>query len=167
MAQTDLLFCYVLCYFYAMLRSAHPPDQFIAVYDGSATIRGLWRRGQRYYAQMRVDTGNGVSQPKRIPLEAETLDQARAELEATRTENRRGQLHAPGRRPTFAALVAAYLESAEFAGKSLRTRNRERGALARWIAEIGGIGAIGSSRATLWLSGPPPRARRKTANDQS
>ena len=88
---------------------------------------------------MRVDTGNGKTQPKRVPLEAETLDQARAELEAKRTENRRGQLHAPGRRPTFEALVTAYLESAEFAGKSRRTQNRERGSLGRWVAEIGGV----------------------------
>jgi hypothetical protein len=122
-----------------MLRSGHPTDQFIAVYDGRRQrVRALWRRGTRYYAQMRVDTGGGVSKPKRIPLAAQTLDQARAELEAKRTENRRGQLHAPGRRPTLEALVAAYLASAEFAGKRLRTRLRERSSLAHWVAEIGG-----------------------------
>ena len=105
-----------------MQRSAHPTDKLVAVYDSrKQRVRGLWRRGRRYYAQMWVDTGNGASQPKRVPLAAETLDEARAQLEEARTANRKGELHAPGRRPTFAALVAEYLAGAEFAGK--RPRN--------------------------------------------
>ena len=88
---------------------------------------------------MRVDVGNGASKPKRIPLEAETLDQARAELEEVRTANRKGTLHAPGRRPLFAALVAEYLASAEFSGKRPNTRRRERQSLARWVAVFGDI----------------------------
>jgi integrase len=136
----DLRFYYTSCYFYAMQRSAHPPDKFTAVYDSRRQrVRGLWRRGRRYYAQMRVDTGNGASQPKRIPLAAETLDAARAELEEKRTANRKGELHAPGRRPSFAVLVAEYLKGAECAGKSPNTQRRERFALSRWVAEFGGM----------------------------
>ncbi len=83
--------------------------------------------------------GGGVSKPKRIPLAADTLDQARAELEAKRTENRRGQLHVPGRRPAFADVVREYLASAEFSGKALASRNNERRALARWVAYLGDV----------------------------
>ena len=123
-----------------MLRSGHQPDNFVAVYDSrKQRIRGLWRRGSRYYAQMRIAVGAGVSKPKRIPLEAQTLDQARAELEAKRTENRRGQLHAPGKRPAFAAVVAEYLGSAEFAAKAQNSRNNERRVLARWVAYLGDV----------------------------
>jgi integrase len=141
-ARKRLRLCYALCYFYAMLRSAHHPaaDQFTAVYDSrKQRVRGLWRRGARYYAQMRVDVGNGISQPKRIPLQAATLDQARAELEEKRTENRKGQLHAPGRRPSFAALAAEYMAGAEFANKALASQRRERLSLARWVAEFGNV----------------------------
>jgi integrase len=121
-----------------MLRFGRPHDTFVAVYDSrNRRVRGLWKRGRRFYAQMRCDIGGGKTQPKRIPLEAQTLDEARAELEEKRTENRRGTLHAPGRRPTFEALVAEYMASAEIAGKAPRTQDRERLSLARWTAEVG------------------------------
>ena len=123
-------------------------------------MRGLWRRGRRYYAQMRVDTGNGASQPKRVPLAAETLDEARAQLEEARTANREGELHAPGRRPTFAALVAEYLAGAEFAGKRPRTQQRERPALARWVAALGDVRCdwIKPGHLTAWRDRRQPRA---------
>jgi len=43
--------------------------RFLPVLDSrKRKIRGLWRRGDRYYAQLRMDIGNGQSKPKRIPL---------------------------------------------------------------------------------------------------
>ena len=113
----------------------------MAVYDSRRQrVRGLWRRGKRYYAQMRVDVSGGVSKPKRIPLAADTLDQARAELEAKRTENRRGQLHVPGRRPAFADVVGEYLASAEFSGKALAQPEQR-------TARLGAVGCLPRRRA--------------------
>jgi hypothetical protein len=59
--------------------------RFVAVFDSrKRKLRGLWKRGTRYYAQMRIDTGDVRTKPKRIPLDAKTLDEATAELERTR-----------------------------------------------------------------------------------
>ena len=30
-------------------------------------IRGLWKRGHKYYAQLRMEVGDGQTQPKMIP----------------------------------------------------------------------------------------------------
>ena len=77
--------------------------RFIAVRDSrKRKIRGLVRRGKRFYAQMRIVAGpNGKSRPARIPLEATSLVDAQKELEKKRTENRKGEMHQPGRRPSF------------------------------------------------------------------
>ncbi len=91
---------------------SHAAAKFLPVRDSrKRKIRGLWRRGDRYYAQLRIEVGNGHSKPKRIPLEATTLDQAKAELEKTRTRNREGKLPSTGHRPLFSAFASEYLAS--------------------------------------------------------
>ena len=81
-------------------------SRFVAVFDSrKRKIRGLWQRGERYYAQMRMEVEGGQTKPKRLPLTAKTLDQARAELEKLRTENRAGKLPLPVRRPSFAGFA--------------------------------------------------------------
>ena len=57
--------------------------RFVAVTDSrKRKIRGLWKHGDRYYAQMRMEVEGGQTKPKRIALSATTLDQAREELMA-------------------------------------------------------------------------------------
>ena len=97
--------------------------RFVAVFDSrKRKIRGLWKRGTRYYAQMRMDTGDGRTKPKRIPLDAKTLDEATAELEKTRTENRAGQLALPRRHPSFAEFADEYLGNAIPMHRNARAR---------------------------------------------
>jgi integrase len=114
--------------------------RFLPVFDSrKRKIRGLVRRGDRYYAQMRIAQPDGKSRPVRVPLEAAFLVDAQKELEAKRTENRKGELHQPGHRPVFEALAADYLRSAQFLGKKLGTRENEVQALNRWTKHLGGI----------------------------
>jgi integrase len=115
-------------------------ERFLPVLDSQKhRIRGLIRRADKFYAQMRVMGPDGKSRPVRVPLEATSLDAARKELEKKRTENRTGKMHAPGHRPTFEKLVAEYEQSAEFLGKKESTRENETQALNRWIAHLGGV----------------------------
>lgn len=102
-------------------------------------IRGLWIRNGRYYAQMRVAQGNGTTKAVRVPLTASTLDGAKAEAEERRTEKKSGDLHLPGHRPKFSALVEEYQSSAAFLSKKEGTRQNETQALKRWIEHVGGI----------------------------
>jgi integrase len=88
---------------------------------------------------MRMDTGDGQTKPKRIPLDAETLDGAIAELEKTRTENRAGKLALPKRHPSFAEFADEYLASAIHAQKRPSTRRAERVILGYWKAHLGSV----------------------------
>jgi hypothetical protein len=88
---------------------------------------------------MRMAVEGGQSKPKRIALNAATLDQARAELEKVRTENRAGKLALPGRRPSFAEFADEYLASVTRDQKSASTRRAERVILGYWKTHLGGI----------------------------
>jgi integrase len=145
--RSSLTLCDALCDCNAMQRYGtkmsgenHNAARFVAVRDSrKRKIRGLVRRGEKFYAQMRILGANSKSRPVRIPLEATSLADAQKELEKKRTENRKGEMHLPGHRPKFETLVADYLRSAQFLGKKLGTRENEIQALNRWIAHLGGI----------------------------
>jgi integrase len=114
--------------------------RFIPVLDSrKRKIRGLWQRGNKYYAQLRMDIGNGQSKPKRIALVASTLDDAKKELEKKRTENRAGRLAMPGNRPMFSTFADDYLASPIHAQKKQSTRDSERVVLEYWKRHLGGI----------------------------
>jgi integrase len=111
------------------------PTRFLPVLDSrKRKIRGLWRRGNRYYAQLRVG-----GKPKRIPLQAANLKDAQSELEKTRTKNREGKLPAPGHRPQFATFAADYLASPIHGQKKQSTRASERVVLEYWKRHFGEI----------------------------
>lgn len=115
-------------------------QSFQPVFDSrKRKIPGLWRRGSRYYAQLRVDLGNGRTAPRRMALAAENLDEAKGELERKRTERRDGKLPQLGYRPKFDDFAQEYLTSSTLAQKKQRTQNSERQAIGRWVAHLGGI----------------------------
>jgi integrase len=109
--------------------------RFLPVLDSrKRKIRGLCQRGDRYYAQLRVD-----GKAKRIPLEAATLEQAKAELEKIRTQNREGKLPTTGHRPLFRDFVEQYLASPIHGLKKDSTRGSERVVLEYWKQQIGDV----------------------------
>ena len=114
--------------------------RFVVVTDSrKRKIRGLWKRGDRYYAQLRMEVEGGQTKPKRIALNAATLDQAKAELEKVRTENRAGTLTLPGRQPSFSEFADEYLVSAIHGQKKPGTRKAERQNLRYWKAHVGAV----------------------------
>ena len=122
-------------------QSSKPNGQsFLAVLDSrKRKIPGLWQRGGRYYAQLRVDLGNGRTAPRRKPLEASNLDEAKAALESVRTERRGGKLPRSGHRPRFEDFAREYLNSPTLAAKKEGTQQNERQAVGRWVLHLGGI----------------------------
>lgn len=121
-------------------KSTNHAASFQAVLDTrKRKVPGLWRRGNRYYAQLRIDLGNGRTAPRRIALDAETLDQAKAALERKRTERDDGNLPAVGFRPKFDDFAREYLDSPTLAQKKTGTQENERQAIARWVAHLGGV----------------------------
>ena len=117
----------------------HAPS-FQAVFDSrKRKVPGLWLRGSRYYAQLRIDLGNGRTAPRRIALTAANLDEAKAALESTRTARRSGTLPTTGFRPKFEDFAREYLAGPMLAQKKIGTQNNERQSIDRWIAHLGGI----------------------------
>ncbi len=115
-------------------------QSFSPVFDSrKRKVVGLWQRGNRYYAQLRVKLDNGTTAPRRLALEASSLDEARGELERKRTERRDDKLPQRGQRPTFAEFSREYLDCGEFAEKKESTRNLEGWAIGRWVEHLGGV----------------------------
>ena len=115
-------------------------QSFQPVFDSrKRKVSGLWVRGNRYYLQLRVDLGNGRTAPRRIALEADTLDKAKAEVDRKRTERRDGKLPQTGHRPKFDVFANEYLGGAILAQKKEGTQENERQAVARWVKHLGGV----------------------------
>ena len=113
---------------------------FQPVFDSrKRKVPGLWMRGDRYYAQLRVDLGNGRTAPRRLPLVANTLDAACGELERKKIERRDGRLPRTGHRPKFGDFAREYLASPTLAEKKTCTQNSERQAIARWVSHLGEV----------------------------
>lgn len=113
-------------------------NQFLAVRDTNRKrIRGLWQRGDRYYLQVRLPN---EPTPRKFPLEATSLSEAKIAMEDKRASLRNGAAPPKGRKPMFDAFAEEYLqvlEKAERPPKSARTIREERLILNRWIAHLG------------------------------
>jgi integrase len=120
------------------------PAQFIPARDSrNRRVPGLYIRGDRYYAQLWVDLGNGKKAPRRFPLKdgenqpVRALGLAREALEIKRHERRENQLPSVGRKPLFTDYSATYFEKARVQRKRPGTLANERQAVARWCDHLG------------------------------
>jgi integrase len=124
----------------------HHAAQFIPARDSrNRRIPGLYLRGDRYYAQLWVDVGNGKKTSRRFPLRdgdnqpVRTLSAAREALEIKRHERRENQLPTFGHKPVFRDYCASYFEKAKVQRKRPDTVAGEREALARWCHCLGHV----------------------------
>jgi integrase len=129
-----------------MANSTTHRAQFIAARDSrNRRIPGLYLRGDRYYAQLWVDVGNGKKTARRFPLRdgdnqpVPTLSAAREALEIKRHERREKQLPAIGHKPLFRDYCATYFEKARVQRKRPDTVAGEHEALARWCDHLGHV----------------------------
>lgn len=101
-------------------------------------VRGLWQRGERYYAQVRVP---GEKSARKIPLDAKTLTEAKEAMAAARMKAREGALPKGGVKPTLTAYVHDYLDYHEKNqhGRKQSTVARERTSLEQWIKRLGHV----------------------------
>jgi len=108
-------------------------------------VPGLCARNGRYYAQLWIDLGNGRKSARRLPLIDEnkqpvrSLAEARDALISVREERKRNTLPQRGRRPTFAAFAAQYLQMASTRQKRKRTQEKEESAIEMWNAHLGQV----------------------------
>jgi integrase len=113
--------------------------RFISAKDArNRKVRGLWMRGERYYAQVRV---SGEKSARKIPLTAKTLTEAKEEMAKQRTKAREGSLPKGGVKPRLEDYVREYLEFHEKSqsGRKASTLTRERTSLAQWTKTLGNV----------------------------
>jgi integrase len=101
-------------------------------------VRGLWRRGERFYAQVRVP---GEKSARKIPLAADTLTEAKEQMSKARTKAREGGLPKGGVKPILADYVRDYLDyhGKNQSGKKVGTIARERTSLTQWLKAMGHV----------------------------
>src|SRR5437762_8323193 len=120
--------------------------QFMPALDSrNRRVPGLCTRNGRYYAQLWIDLGNGKKSARRLPLIDEnkepirSLAAAKDSLVSLRENRKRNTLPQRGRRPTFAAFGAQYIQMASTRQKQERTQEKETAAIELWQAHLGGI----------------------------
>ena len=125
----------------------HSEAKFAKVIDGrKQPIRGLWIRGDRYYAQLTVeDPSTGVKQVRRVPLldkdgkPATTTAQAVAIMERLKVNRTDGDMPTVHRCPKFADYVVTYLDfvKAGSGTKKASTISKDTATLAGWTEHMG------------------------------
>jgi integrase len=125
--------------------SGHGPQFISAVDSRNRRVPGLCLRNGRYYAQLWIDLGNGKKSARRLPLIGEnkepirSLAAAKDALVSLRQHRKQNTLPQRGRRPTFAAFAAQYLQMASTRHKRKRTQEKEAAAIELWQAHLGGV----------------------------
>lgn len=122
---------------------------FAKVADGrKQPIRGLWIRGQRYYARLKVENPiTGIKTTRRVPLmdkegrPVQTVAQAVAELKRLQTQRSDNALPTLTRTPKFDEYAARYLDfiGSGQGAKKPGTVEKEKAILKRWNAFLGSL----------------------------
>jgi len=101
-------------------------------------VRGLWRRGGKWYMHTRV---SGEKSARRVPLAATTLEVAKAEMADVRKQKGGEGLPDTGLRPLFLDYADGYLKfhTSANSGKKPRTVAREGHSLVHWKKSIGNV----------------------------
>lgn len=121
--------------------------KFTKVKDGrKQPVRGLWKRGDRFYARLKVENPiTGVKRTKWVPLvdkdqnSVQTVPQAIAELHRLQTHRADDSLPTIGRTQKFADFAKQYLKDIAVGqgAKSPATVGKETSILGRWIEHLG------------------------------
>src|SRR5580765_154453 len=121
--------------------------KFTKVKDGrKQPVRGLWKRGDRFYARLNVENPvTGAKRTKWVPLvdkdqnPVQTAPQAIAELHRLQTHRADDTLPTIGRTDKFAEYAKTYLEdiAAGQGAKAPATVEKEKSILARWADHLG------------------------------
>lgn len=120
--------------------------QFAAARDSrNRRVSGLCTRNGRFYAVLWMDRGDGRKGVRRFPLVDEAgepirkLDPAKTALALLKAKQIEDKLPKAGRRPTLADFAETYFGMASTRAKRPATFEKEKQALARWSAHLGGV----------------------------
>jgi site-specific recombinase XerD len=111
--------------------------RFEKVRDGKGNpIRGLWKRGSRYYAQITLTRPDGSKKETKLALEATNLSEARLAHRKLLVQRSEGQAVFSGQAPLFEEYARLYLSQIK-GQKADGTVVVERGHLRFWVSQFG------------------------------
>jgi len=152
-AETNnLTVCHFLCHFNGMKANAtegkaengtvHRRAGYRKALDArNHPIRGLWRRGEKFYARMSVeDPSTGVKTVQRIPLKAGSVADAVLEMKRLSVSREDGGDVYTGQAPKLQDYFEQdYMLKLESSGKRPATIEKERGSLKTWCSVLGQV----------------------------
>jgi integrase len=120
---------------------------FAKVVDGrKQPIRGLWIRGDRFYAQLTIENPvSGEKRVRRVPLVDQennavtTVAQAQAAMDRLKVKRADNDLPTLRRTPKFADYAKTYIDSIKLGegAKKAGSIAKDESALARWVEHLG------------------------------
>jgi len=117
-------------------KTARKTSRFEKVCDGKGKpIRGLWKRGSRYYAQITLPRPDGSAKETKQPLEAKNLTEAREAHRKLLVERSEGRAVFCGQAPFFEEYAQLYLKQQGHKAKG--TIVLERGHIRFWARQFG------------------------------
>jgi integrase len=113
-------------------------DTYAKVFDSrKRRVRGLWLRHGRYFANVTVTDDLGRKSSRMVPLDAASLDQAKADYARLLTERADDRLRPLGLTPTFRDYQASYGDQLRASGKRASTVQKELAYVKHWTSSIG------------------------------
>jgi integrase len=127
--------------------NTHQKSHFIKVTDSrNRKIRGLWKRNEKFYVQMWV---KGEKSPRRIPLKATNLEEAKKEMVKVQNNRDEDDLPHRGIKPMFPDHCKRYIEFLRNGLVNQATPNKfhkapgtidlEELTLRQWVKHIGNV----------------------------
>jgi integrase len=118
-------------------KQSSKPSGYERVFDGrKQRVRGLWKRGQAFYARFAATDQSGRTRDTFRALDSATVAAAKAELHALREAASNISVPVQGRTPTFSDFSKRYLEEVS-GNKRPATQRKERKHVAWWTDRIG------------------------------
>ena len=122
------------------------------VLDGKGKpVRGLWLRGNNYYAQMTITRPDGTKHETKVPLKAANLTEAREAYRKLLVQRSEGAATYYGKCPRFDEYAQLYLKQQQ-GEKTEGTLVVERGHIRFWASQFGQVrlNHIGHAKRRYW-----------------
>ena len=175
--------CYFLCYCYRMkltetdsnkntlridAQSTREPVKYQKVYDGrKRRIRGLWKRGGAFYAQLSLPNEDGIRKVRRVKLDGAAVAAATDEMRRMVIDRNDDQLPAMVRKPKFDDYAQEYIDREYALGrKTHRTLNTESGHINFWKKQFAGTAAEPAAQVEEELLNQAKRLAKEGLTDE-
>ncbi len=114
------------------------PDTYSKVFDSrKRRIRGLWKRNDRFFANITIQDELGRKTSRMVPLQGSTLDAAKDDLRRLLVERNDDRVRPIGLSPTLADFKEVFLKELAVSGKRASTISKESYYLKDWALQIG------------------------------